>query len=83
LGLATSIFVHGLYDFLILASTHHESWGWMRHFVAPLLVGLYIIVEKQLEAAYRQPAKAEPPPASPSIWADFEQTDKLGSPENQ
>jgi RsiW-degrading membrane proteinase PrsW (M82 family) len=68
LGLLTSIFVHGLYDFLLLASAHDEAWAWLRHLVAPLLVVLYVIVEKQLEAGQSPPVSPEA--AAPSLPAE-------------
>ncbi len=54
LGLTASVVVHGLYDFLILAADAHESLRWLRALLVPLLVFLYWVVEKQLEAAQRQ-----------------------------
>lgn len=62
LGLLASIFVHGLYDFLLLAGVQDQAWAWLRHLVAPLLVVLYVVVEKQLEEGQAPATKPEPEP---------------------
>ncbi len=56
LGLAASIVVHALFDFFILAAELRESWAWMRHLLTPLLVGLYWVMEKQLETLQKEKA---------------------------
>ena len=59
LGLAASSTVHALFDFFILAAKADTDFAWLRHLLAPLLVGLYWLVEKQLEALQsEQPAGA-------------------------
>jgi RsiW-degrading membrane proteinase PrsW (M82 family) len=56
LGLGASMAVHGLFDFLILASDRIEACGWLRLFLTPLLIVLYLVVERQLETARLRPA---------------------------
>ena len=53
LGLTASIFVHALFDFLILGAQSHADHAWLRHALAPLLVLLYWVTEKQLETLQR------------------------------
>ena len=50
-GLIVSAVLHGVYDFLILASTADLDRAWMRHLLTPLLILLYYIMERRLEAA--------------------------------
>ncbi len=54
LGLLSSIFVHALFDFFILAADARQSWAWLRHLLVPLLVFLYWVMEKQLEVLQQQ-----------------------------
>jgi RsiW-degrading membrane proteinase PrsW (M82 family) len=50
LGLAASVMVHALFDFFVLAADAHQHWAWLRHLLAPLLVLLYWVMERQLDA---------------------------------
>jgi RsiW-degrading membrane proteinase PrsW (M82 family) len=63
-GLLLSTFVHGLYDFLILASVVHQM-AWLRHLIAPLMIALYFVLEHHLEVAQAASPmpNAEPAPA--------------------
>jgi len=54
LGLTASIVVHAFFDFLILGAEANADYGWLRHALAPLLVFLYWVTEKQLEALQRE-----------------------------
>jgi RsiW-degrading membrane proteinase PrsW (M82 family) len=48
-GLAASVLVHGLYDFMALAV--ETDWSWLRYLVSFLLLGLYFLMEHLLERA--------------------------------
>jgi RsiW-degrading membrane proteinase PrsW (M82 family) len=50
-GLAASAIVHGVYDFLILASDADPAQAWLRHLLTPLLVVLYFLMERRLDRA--------------------------------
>jgi len=57
-GLLASAFVHGLYDFLILAGdAPHRAW--LRHILAPLLIAMAFCLEHMLERANQQPLAPE------------------------
>jgi RsiW-degrading membrane proteinase PrsW (M82 family) len=59
-GLLAAAFVHGLYDFLILASADPNR-HWLRHILVPLLVAMAFVFEHMLERA--QDAEPGPPDA--------------------
>jgi RsiW-degrading membrane proteinase PrsW (M82 family) len=50
LGVAASVLVHALFDFIILGAAVFPAWAWLRYFLPPLMVALYWVMEKQLEA---------------------------------
>jgi len=50
-GLTASAIVHGVYDFLILASDADPAQAWLRHLLTPLLVILYFLMERRLDRA--------------------------------
>lgn len=50
LGLMASIVVHALFNFLTLGADLDPAWTWLRHLLVPLLVILYWLVERMLEA---------------------------------
>jgi protease PrsW len=52
-GFLASATVHGVYDFLILASEANLEQGWLRHLLTPLLILLYFVMERRLDAARR------------------------------
>lgn len=54
-ALVASAVVHGVYDFLILASEANLEQGWLRHLLTPLLIMLYFVMERRLDAAQRGP----------------------------
>jgi protease PrsW len=49
-GLAASAFVHGVFDWFILASDAYPSWAWLRYLAAPLMIALYLKTDWLLEA---------------------------------
>jgi RsiW-degrading membrane proteinase PrsW (M82 family) len=53
LGLAASIFLHGIYDFLVVLSRCGEPMVWVRHLLAPLLLALYLVFDRQLSVLSR------------------------------
>lgn len=65
LGLAASVFVHALFDFLILGAAD-PAWDWLRYGLVPLLVFLCWVMEKQLETLQaEQSSRAATYPAAP------------------
>ena len=64
LGLTASIFVHALFDLFVLAADAQQHWAWMRHLLAPLLIVLYLVMERQLEALQEVHQPEGPPPPS-------------------
>jgi RsiW-degrading membrane proteinase PrsW (M82 family) len=59
LGLTASVLVHALFDFIILGAEVFPHWSWLRFLLTPLLVGLYLVMEKQLEALQEMRGKDE------------------------
>lgn len=60
LGLTASIVVHALFDFLTLGADLGPAWTWLRHLLVPLLVILYWLVERMLEALQRNTVSETP-----------------------
>lgn len=60
LGLTASILVHALFDFIILGAEVFPAYAGLRYCLAPLLVGLYWVMEKQLETLQKERAPAAP-----------------------
>lgn len=53
LGLLASICVHALFDFLVIAGQMERAWHWLHWLLTPLLIGLYFVMEWQLERTQR------------------------------
>ena len=56
LGLSASVVVHALFDFCILAGEVSQTGAWPRHLLGPLLVLLYWVMERRLDALQQDPA---------------------------
>jgi RsiW-degrading membrane proteinase PrsW (M82 family) len=80
-GLAASALVHGVFDWCILAAELQPTLSWLRYFLGPLMIVLYLKMDWLIEAMHRRkPARSDPAstavvpdpvaPASDSIGPD-------------
>jgi protease PrsW len=59
-GLAGSALVHGVFDWCILAADLQPALSWLRFFIGPLMIVLYLKMDWLLEAMHRRkPAAAD------------------------
>jgi RsiW-degrading membrane proteinase PrsW (M82 family) len=65
-GLAASAVVHGVYDFLIIASEVDPANAWLRHLLTPLLILLYFVMERRLDRARTSTLAETAEPQAPS-----------------
>jgi RsiW-degrading membrane proteinase PrsW (M82 family) len=80
-GLAASALVHGVFDWCILAADVKPTLSWLRYFVGPLMIVLYLKMDWLIEVMHRRQATSTSGAEVKETSADFtDSTDSKNAP---